>query len=295
MLSPETDKIFDSLDKSVKKRLEPIIKGIRNRKEVPYTVAMKNAVFREIMGKRILREKNQDDLLNMLDMPKQLDRPKRRIAAFLIGHASNPQGKIEDIINRLGAKLTGNKLDPEWRVRAEIAKAMGRIGHLSAFPFLIDSLTDPTENDPFVRNWVTWAIMRLKKLHPINWDILIISGEVNLEIAKERISPYEKQSDGVQSTVLLNYQEPYHTYAKAQFKMAVLYRLCNKSKKAISLFNQSIKSFIKSEITGGQLPFITQQIVAEIHFEKAALSTDNSAKSKELIETSLHTILSNTG
>ena len=155
-------------------------------------------------------------------------------------------------------------------------------------------LADPSESDPKVRSWVHWAIRRLDSLRSIDWNKLIIDNEISLRIAENSVAPYEIPLDRrLHSSQLLNYQEPYRVLAKAQFKTAVLYQLCKKSKKALTLFNDSIVSFVRSEITGGQLPFVTQQIIAEIYFEEAKINTQNPAKSSDFIKKSKQIILNN--
>ncbi len=292
-LSPDADQILSSLSRIEQRRFRPILKGIRDREGVPYIFAMKNSVFRDLWGRRIQGENSPEQLLKMLELPSKLDRPKRRLAAFLIGHANFSIEAQNRIINRFLGKLHGKNPDHEYRIRAEIAKSLGRMGNQLGLKNLIDSLTDPTEHDSEVRRWVYWAIQRLNGIQQIKWKDFVLKAERNLAKAEKEIQPFERENDGIDTTVLSTYQKPYHVLAKAQFKTAVLYQLSEDMEKAIKLFNLAIRSFTRSEMTGGQLPFVTQQIIAEIYYEEAVLNSDKPAIATNLITSARQIILSN--
>ncbi len=292
-LSPDADKILNSLSKIQQNRFKPILKGIRDREGVPYIFAMKNSVFRDLWGRRIQDENSPEQLLEMLELPSRLDRPKRRLAAFLIGHANFSIEEQNRIIQQFSGKLYGKNPDHEYRIRAEVAKSLGRMGNQLGLKNLIDSLADPTEHDPEVRRWVYWAIQRLNGIQPIKWRDYVLKAEKNLAKAEKEIQPFECENDGIDSTVLSTYQKPYHILAKAQFRSAILYQLSQDMEKAIKLFNLAIHSFTRSEMTGGQLPFVTQQIIAEIYYEEAILNSDKPAIATNLIKSARQTILSN--
>ncbi len=292
-LSTDADEIFDSLSKTKQNQFKPILKGIRDRDSVPYIFAMKNSVFRYLWGKRIQSENSPEQLLEMLQLPSRLERPKRRLAAFLIGHADFSIDQQNLMIDRFTGKLHGKNPDHEYRIRSEIAKSLGRMGNQLGLKSLIDSLTDPTEHDPEVRRWVYWAIQRLNGLQPIQWNDYVLSAEQNLIKAEKEIQPYECENDGIDSGILSNYQKPYHDLARAQFRVAILYQLSHDTEKAITLFNSAIRSFTRSAMTGGQLPFVTQQIIAEIYYEEAVLNSGKPSVANDLIKSARQITLGN--
>ena len=193
---------------------------------------------------------------------KSLSENERRIRVYLLGRMDYAPEEKRGIVQYLGALLGKEQ---SYYVKAEIIKAMGRIGHISALPYFIDILanSNPDKAGPKIWEWCMWAYERIKAESSED-KVEAILKKYKAE-AKDEIEKADK------ALAIQKDQITYRSSAKAFYKLAVVYKLIDDKEKSIYFYQKALDQFKKAQAGGGLLPISIQINLSDIYFKMGSM------------------------
>ena len=190
-----------------------------------------------------------------------LSENERRIRAYLLGRMDYAPEEKAGIVQCLGTLLGEEQ---SYYVKAEIIKAMGRIGHIDALPYFIDILANSNHGkaDPKIWEWCMWAYDRVR-------------AELGGQRVDKILENYKTEAMGEiertdRALVSQKNQITYSSSAQAFYNLAVIYKLIGDDRKSIYFYRQALDQFKKAQAEGGLLPISIQMNLSDIYFKMGA-------------------------
>lgn len=249
----------EQLNPAAQRRFEQIRASCHNA-----ALAKKIAVFEEVNGNLYI-----DHWAELIAALSFNDPDAQRTAAYRLG--SVPADMIGEEARLQAVKALAELLKEEsayYRVRANAARALGRLGGAVAVEALKETYFDPKQEEPLVRQWIEWALREnavdfAKDIEKLKIDI----PEKRRAVAG--ILREAKLASGDREESLVGIQGPLIELGKLEYRLGAMYGFGGHLEEAGTWILRAASHFRESAGEGGLLPLTTLLYTALIKHRMA--------------------------